>query len=63
MNQNDNFITELGQKAVSLEWFLSRHSNIVSEEELKKSEAPNGEKPNENVLIHPIAMLSPDSQS
>ncbi len=34
VNNNDFFISELGQRVVSLEWFLSRDKNPVTPEQL-----------------------------
>lgn len=40
LNSNDHIIPELVRRVVTLDWFLSRDSAPVTEDQLKKAEAP-----------------------
>jgi hypothetical protein len=45
-NQNQDFIPELGSRVVGLDWYLSRNSQPVSDDDILKelNEVANGEK-------------------
>jgi len=54
VNENDNFIPELGQRVVSLEWFLSRHNEPVTDEQVIKSGGDLMPKPTPGLIIREV---------